>query len=303
MSEKYFDKFQKITYANNTVRNLLSRVVISQTAKYSPYTYYDYTIINDQRPDYIAEKYYQDAYASWIIYMSNGVVDPYYDWKLSQDTLNSYLIDKYGSIEISQQKILFFRSNWYEDERRIDKAAYDLLDVGVVMNGTVIPVDLKKYWRPVFDNFEKIIYYERKPEELISTTNYVVTYGVNASNTGTSYTAGELAKVYDSSNVNLIGTGEVVYSNSTVVTLKNNLSTASITTGMNINGLSSGYTQSITVANTTPIWSINQGEYTYWAPVYAYDYETEKNSDKNTVKVLDKSLYNSVTKNLKAELS
>ena len=115
MPEKYFDKFNRITYANNAAVNIMQRSALLTNVIQNPYLFYPYDINNNERPDQISDSYYNDQYMSWVIYLSNGIVDPYYDWYLSEEEFTQFLLKKYqvDRIEELMQTIKFYRNNWY----------------------------------------------------------------------------------------------------------------------------------------------------------------------------------------------
>ena len=43
---------------------------------------YDYQVKDGERAEHIAHKYYDDASLDWLIYMTNDVIDPQFDWPL-----------------------------------------------------------------------------------------------------------------------------------------------------------------------------------------------------------------------------
>lgn len=295
MPERYFEKFKKIEYVANSflgessmVLNLLSRVTVSRASKNNPYIYYDYEVKDGQRPDYIAAKYYGDSFGSWLVYLANDIVDPYYGWKMTEDDFSEFIISKYGSIADAQKKIAFYRVNWYEDETRLSVASYE----------AAIPGNQKLFWRPVFDNNENIMYYERKPIDNTTTTNYLVKTVVTSN---TAFTNGALVEIYsEASKVNLVGRAEVAVSNLQVTILKNNSGSANSSFYMyepTSNNLGQITSSEITLRN------ISANDAVYWSPVSYYDYEYEKNFDKTTIRLVNDSLYNQASKSLKKELA
>ena len=79
MTERYFEKFPIITYANTQVVDISRRTAIVTDVFKSAFNYYQYSIANSERPDNISDRYYNDPYMSWLIYLSNSITDPYYD--------------------------------------------------------------------------------------------------------------------------------------------------------------------------------------------------------------------------------
>jgi len=58
-----------------------------------------YSIIGDERPDQVAEKYYNDANLDWVVLIANNITNIQSEWPLPQLAFNKYLLNKYGSYE------------------------------------------------------------------------------------------------------------------------------------------------------------------------------------------------------------
>ena len=109
---EFFDKFPKVKYNLNTDTfasnnydfpvDILTRVGFLTTLFDNIFLYYNYTIKDTDRPEIIAEKYYKDPEAHWMILLSNRVLDPFYDWPLAEKNFQKYIINKYGSIETAK---------------------------------------------------------------------------------------------------------------------------------------------------------------------------------------------------------
>jgi len=56
-----------------------------------------YLVIDNERPDQIAEKIYGDPELDWVILMCNNITNVQDQWPLNLDSFNKYLLDKYGS--------------------------------------------------------------------------------------------------------------------------------------------------------------------------------------------------------------
>src|SRR5690606_25669681 len=49
--------------------------------------------------DTIAYKYYNDVTLDWVIFLINQIFDPFFQWPLSYQEFNEFIVKKYGSIE------------------------------------------------------------------------------------------------------------------------------------------------------------------------------------------------------------
>ena len=107
--EGYFKDFPKIEYQGKIARNLISRPKIKDQILGNPNAFYDYVITNDLRPDQVSYLYYDDPHLVWLIFLANDIVDPYYQWPMTNSALNKFIADKYGSLPAAKAKILHYK--------------------------------------------------------------------------------------------------------------------------------------------------------------------------------------------------
>ena len=108
-----FRYFDTVSYSNTIATNVMARLLISEKVKQYGSAYYRYTIKEGERPDHVAFDYYGDSSLSWLVFLSNQIIDPYFDWPLTEDQFNRYLIETYGTREAATEKILYYRVNWH----------------------------------------------------------------------------------------------------------------------------------------------------------------------------------------------
>ena len=91
----YFNIFPKIDYdisksgITKNVVDLTVRYAIKTKIKNRSATYYNYIIKDGERPDTLANRFYDDSKLDWVVLMVNDIVDPLYDWPLNyQNFLN-----------------------------------------------------------------------------------------------------------------------------------------------------------------------------------------------------------------------
>lgn len=109
-----FDKLPKLIYNPNfnvnndqieLVSDIFFRAKFREAVKNENIDYFLYTVRDGDTPESIAGKYYGDPKAHWVILFANDIVDPYYDWPLSQKNFNAYIKEKYGSITSAQTTV------------------------------------------------------------------------------------------------------------------------------------------------------------------------------------------------------
>jgi hypothetical protein len=109
---KYFQRFPTISYAlddNNRdfkqVKNIFARVHFVKEALSNSDLYYSYDMKESDNPEVVAHKLYDDPNRYWIIMLGNNITDPYYGTPLKNQSLDNYIIDKYGSISTAQSTL------------------------------------------------------------------------------------------------------------------------------------------------------------------------------------------------------
>jgi len=96
--DTFFKNYPLIQYGNtvaNTVSvNLMSKIAFKKKIQQNFEVFHPYTIQEGDRADTIAYLYYGDSGYDWIVYYSNNIVDPYYDWYMDTDTFNQFVANK-----------------------------------------------------------------------------------------------------------------------------------------------------------------------------------------------------------------
>ena len=285
MADKYFDKFPLIKYGNNTVVDITKRVTLLDRVSRNPYVFFPYDIEDNERPDQLSARYYEDTYKSWLLYLSNKITDPYYEWYLQNDELEEFLEKKYGSVYTSQQKVKFYRNNW-EFQDNISVSEYNAL-----------PIERKKYWNPEYGSGSTVISYKRKEIDWTVSTNKIISYAVS----NTSFVNNEIVEVNIQNNY--IGKGQYINGANNIIYLQHVSGSFIDTEELPLNGNSYVYgTESGTNTVVTEINAvannISETESIYWKPITYYDYEVEKNEYHKSIRVIDKQFGYTAVDNL-----
>lgn len=128
MSINFFQNFPDITYKNKKSKNLLVRAALREVIKQNTSVYLPLTLEDGERPDMIAQDLYGNAGYTWLIKFSNNIVDPYFDWLLTDYQFEQFLVKKYGSLENAHETILYYETISKEGYHTVTKDTYDLLD-------------------------------------------------------------------------------------------------------------------------------------------------------------------------------
>lgn len=301
---KYFNIFPEISYLKYNAKDITTSAKLINKYINAPYTYYQMDINNDQRPEQVAEQYYDDPYYSWLVFYSNKIIDPYYDWFLPEEQFLDHIKNKYGSVEYSQKKILYFRTNWYADERELTPEQYN-----AQFGSYKAPYN--KYWNPRFNSDTgDIVSYVRRIDDTIINTNKLMKVLVsnNTSNSVSKFSEGDLVDIKN--GVNVVGTAEIAKANTSVIYMEKILGSVANSFTINLDSNNSIYCTITEQSNTYDIsassWTKKQipdDEFVYWEPVYAFDYENELNTQKRNIQLVDSSLAFDLHDMLREELN
>lgn len=105
---KYFDSFPQ-TYISDyngnylLATNLMARSELIPSLQNNPLLFYTYDIQEGDTPDSIANKYYGDPYRYWLIFFANQIFDPQWNWPLTSQQFNDYLVDKFSVKTFTQE--------------------------------------------------------------------------------------------------------------------------------------------------------------------------------------------------------
>lgn len=109
MSQKYFSNFPVIYYGDKIVKNIVLKTTILKDIFLDSSQFYTYQVKDGEKPTTVAYNYYGSVDYVWLVLLSNQITDPYFEWCLSNEELDSYIIKKYGSIETAQSTIIGYR--------------------------------------------------------------------------------------------------------------------------------------------------------------------------------------------------
>lgn len=286
MVQKYFDKFPTVTYSNNEVVDITKRTSILEKVSSNPYVFYPYDISDNERADQLSSRYYDDSYRSWILYITNKIVDPYFEWYLSETEMVDFITKKYGSYYTAQSRIKFYRNNWINVDD-ITVSAYDALTS-----------NMKNYWEPRLGYANKIDSYKRKQIDWKVSTNKIMNYSTDNSTELSKFIKDEVCTIYfDSYN---IGKGQVLSMNNGLFLqhVSGTYENAVIQTGSYISGQDSGANLHFT-AVTCAANNLMADEENYYKAVTYLDYETERNEYNKSIRVLDSNYKQIIVDNLK----
>ena len=110
MAKPYFRQVPNLEYINRNkgnssisdyinVKNLFKRGRIRPDIFGNLNFFTKYKIIGDDRPDNVAYEIYGDSTLDWVVLLANNILNIQSEWPLPQRSLDSVLINKYGTYE------------------------------------------------------------------------------------------------------------------------------------------------------------------------------------------------------------
>jgi len=106
----YFNELPNIRYSAGTlgsssngdvvlVKNLFRRAKLRDDMINAATAFQYYQIEDNERPDQIAKKAYDDSNLDWVVLITNNITNINEQWPLDNESFYKYLLDKYGSDE------------------------------------------------------------------------------------------------------------------------------------------------------------------------------------------------------------
>ena len=125
MAKNYFRNIPDFEYVNRTkdgkfisnytqVKNFFKRGKIREDL-FSDLTVFEkYSVKGDDRPDNVANEIYGNANLDWVVLLSNNIVNIQNEWPLSQQSFETYILDKYKTLA-KLDEVHHYESNEVKD--------------------------------------------------------------------------------------------------------------------------------------------------------------------------------------------
>ena len=145
----YFKNLPRVGYDINgtgknsfvSVTNIMKRVKFKPSVLDDISNYYPYFVKEGERPDIISHAQYGTIGYAYLIMLINDIQDPNFDWPLSSQIFEKFIINKYGSVTLAIAGV----KNYYQIIRAevartgtservpevkfaVDETTYDALD-------------------------------------------------------------------------------------------------------------------------------------------------------------------------------
>lgn len=110
MTKPYFRQIPNFDYVSRNpgekyisdyipVKNLFKRGKLREDIFGNLQFFEKYSIVGDERPDNVANKFYGDSTLDWIVLLANNILNIQTEWPLTQETFDKVMLEKYGSYE------------------------------------------------------------------------------------------------------------------------------------------------------------------------------------------------------------
>jgi hypothetical protein len=103
MATNFFENFPSIAYTlddgatEQVVKDIFKRAILSKEFQNNNSYFETYEVLGGETPEQLSFRFYGTSELHWLILLTNNIVDPRFEWPLSQDNLVNQTQAKYGS--------------------------------------------------------------------------------------------------------------------------------------------------------------------------------------------------------------
>lgn len=157
------------------VKNIFKRGVLREDIFQNLAFFTKYQIKGNDRPDNVANDFYDDPTLDWLVMLCNNIVNLQSEWPLNRNDFETYLLDKYGSyaeidavhhyetVEIKNNAGAIIVEEGLRVESDFSISFYDgKLEQQVTVNNSAVAVTNYQYEEEIEDNKRNI--FLLKPE-------------------------------------------------------------------------------------------------------------------------------------------
>ena len=88
-------------YDYHLVKNIFKRALMRDDVFDEVTAFTKYSVVGDERPDQVANRFYKDSGLDWVILTTNNIIHVRDEWPMSQQDFANYLNGKYTDAELS----------------------------------------------------------------------------------------------------------------------------------------------------------------------------------------------------------
>ena len=122
MATNLFEAFPRITYTLNdgdteqVVVDIFKRVIISKEFQENSAYFETYDVLHGETPEELSFRFYGTQSLHWLILMTNNIIDPRFEWPISEENLLKSVESKYGTKKDIFTKNRALNKNGYQVE-------------------------------------------------------------------------------------------------------------------------------------------------------------------------------------------
>lgn len=105
MAINFFSEFPRTSYtlddyqSRQVVVDIFRRVILSKEYFENSLYYEEYEVLHGETPEEVSYRFYGTTDLSWAILMVNNIVDPRFEWPISEESLYKVVEDRYGGAQ------------------------------------------------------------------------------------------------------------------------------------------------------------------------------------------------------------
>lgn len=129
---RYFEYFPLEDHTDAKLVNITLRSKLTDFVRANPNTFLPYVVEDGMRPEDVAYYYYDSVDYTWLIFLSNNIIDPYYDWPMADDVFHKYLAKKYYNEAFAYFKALDLTITSITDQQVLEWTMNYTIDSNIV---------------------------------------------------------------------------------------------------------------------------------------------------------------------------
>ncbi len=92
----FFSSFSNILYESKSAVDISKRVAFFGDLVSNDDFWFNYSLSHGELPEHVASDFYGDPNYHWVLLLINNIIDPLYDWYLTDTELSTFTESKYG---------------------------------------------------------------------------------------------------------------------------------------------------------------------------------------------------------------
>ena len=106
-------------------KNFFRRFTVNEDVFSYAVLFNQYTIVEGERPDTIADRAYGDPFYDWVVLITNNMVNAQYDWPMSNKELENVLMSEYDDPYAEIHHYETYKIGQYNEGLHVDETFYN----------------------------------------------------------------------------------------------------------------------------------------------------------------------------------